>query len=52
MKHGLVQLAGKVDWDWIDGEIVPLYSENGRSGIGTRFMIGLLLLKLSIGVQI
>ncbi|MBB4399019.1 hypothetical protein GGD62_008167 [Bradyrhizobium sp. ERR14] len=20
MKHELVQLAGKVDWDWIDGE--------------------------------
>ena len=26
MKHELVQLAGKVDWDWIDGEIAPLYS--------------------------
>ncbi|MGY4281347.1 hypothetical protein ACVWXO_000567 [Bradyrhizobium sp. LM2.7] len=22
MKQELVQLAGKVDWDWIDGEIV------------------------------
>ncbi|SDD34868.1 transposase, IS5 family [Bradyrhizobium brasilense] len=32
MKHELVQLAGKVDWDWIDGEIAPLYSENGRPG--------------------
>lgn len=42
MKHDLVQLAGKVDWDWIDGEIAPLYSENGRPGITTRFMIGLL----------
>lgn len=29
MKHELVQLAGKVDWDWID-------SENGRPGIETR----------------
>ena len=27
MKHELVLLAGKIDWDWIDGEIVPLYSE-------------------------
>lgn len=27
MKHELVQLAGKVDWDLIDGEIAPLYSE-------------------------
>ncbi|MET3336501.1 hypothetical protein ABIF61_005025 [Bradyrhizobium japonicum] len=36
MKHELVLLAGKVDWDWIDGEIAPLYSENGRPGIETR----------------
>src|SRR5438874_4863666 len=32
LKHELVQLAGKVDWDWIDGEIAPLYSDNGRPG--------------------
>jgi IS5 family transposase len=41
LKHELVLLAGKIDWDWIDA---PLYSENGRPGIETRFMIGLLLL--------
>ncbi|WP_338304895.1 IS5-like element ISBj2_B family transposase, partial [Bradyrhizobium ottawaense] len=45
MRHELVLLAGRVDWDWIDGEIAPLYSDNGRPGIATRFMIGLLLLK-------
>ena len=45
LKHELVQLAGKIDWDWIDAEIAPLYSEQGRPGIETRFMIGLLLLK-------
>src|SRR6202795_1765262 len=45
LKHELVLLAGKIDWDWIDGEIAPLYSENGRPGIATRFMMGLLLLK-------
>ncbi len=50
MKHELVQLASKVDWDWIDGEIAPLYSENGRPGIATRFMIGLLLLKHIYGL--
>ena len=48
-KHELVLLAGKIDWDWIDGEIAPLYSENGRRGIETRFMIGLLLLKHIMG---
>ncbi len=51
MKHELVLLAGKVDWDWIDGEIAPLYSENGRPGIETRFMIGLLLLKQIYGLS-
>ena len=39
LKHELVLLAGKIDWDWIDGEIAPLYSENGLPGIETRFMI-------------
>ena len=37
MKHELVQLAGKLDWAWIDGEIAPLYSEQGRPGIASRF---------------
>jgi integrase len=27
MKHELVQLAGKLEWDWVDGEIAPLYSD-------------------------
>jgi IS5 family transposase len=26
MRHELAQLAGKIDWDFIDGEITPLYS--------------------------
>ena len=45
VKHELVRLAGKVDWDWLDREIAPLYSDQGRPGIETRFVIGLLLLK-------
>ncbi len=51
MKHELVQLAGKIDWAWIDGEIAPLYSENGRPGIETRFVVGLLLLKHIYGLS-
>ena len=27
LKHELALLAGKIDWDWIDGEIAPLYSD-------------------------
>ncbi len=45
LKHELVQLAGKLDWEWLDREIAPLYSDKGRPGIETRFVIGLLLLK-------
>lgn len=45
MKHELVQLAGRLDWDWFDREIAPLYSAQGRPGIETRFVLGLLLLK-------
>src|SRR5260370_7158634 len=44
LKHELAQLAGQIDWDFIDGEIAPLYSDKGRPGIPTRFAIGLLLL--------
>ena len=29
LRHELAQLAGKIDWDWIDGEIAPLYSDAG-----------------------
>jgi len=45
MKHELVALAGKIDWDWLDEEVAPLYSDKGRPGIETRFALGLFLLK-------
>src|SRR6202140_5816652 len=51
LKHELAQLAGQIDWNWIDGEIAPLYSEKGRPGIPTRFAIGLLLLKHIYGLS-
>jgi hypothetical protein len=38
-----VQLGAKLDWDWIDREIAPLYSDKGRPGI---FVIGLLLTRM------
>ena len=51
MKHELVQLAAKIDWAWIDGEIAPLYSDKGRPGIESRSVIGLLLLKHMFGLS-
>jgi len=51
MQPELVQLAGKIDWDFIDGEIAPLYGDKGRPGIANRFAIGLLLLKHIYGLS-
>lgn len=51
LKHELVQLGTRIDWDWIDREIAPLYSEKGRPGIESRFVIGLLLLKHIYGLS-
>jgi IS5 family transposase len=51
LKHELVQLSAKLDWDWIDREIAPPYSDKGRPGIETRFVIGLLLLKHIYGLS-
>src|SRR5579862_1384241 len=51
LQHEHVQLAGKIDWNWIDGEIAPLYRDKGRPGIETRFVIGLLLLKHIYGLS-
>jgi transposase, IS5 family len=51
LKRELAQLAGKIEWDFIDGEIAPLYSNNGRPGIPTQFAIGLLLLKQIYGLS-
>jgi transposase, IS5 family len=45
LKHQPVQLAGKINWEWIDGEIAPLFSDKGRPATSTRFVIELLLLK-------
>src|SRR5215471_16116700 len=42
-RHELVQLAGKLDWAWIDGQIAPLFADQGRPAVPTRFMVGLLL---------
>jgi transposase, IS5 family len=51
LKHELAQLGAKIDWDWIDREIAPLYSEKGRPAIESRFVIGLLLLKHIYGLS-
>ena len=51
MRHELVRLAGTIDWDWIDGELTGCFSDEGRPGLSTRFMVGLLLLKHIYGLS-
>jgi IS5 family transposase len=45
MRHELVRLADAIDWDWLDSELADRFSDSGRPGTETRFMVGLLLLK-------
>ncbi len=45
MAHELVQLADWIDWDWIDEQVADRFSDTGRPGTETRFIVGLLLLK-------
>jgi len=51
MEHELVELAGRLDWEHLDEQIAPLYSDKGRPGIATRFVIGLMLLKHIFGLS-
>lgn len=45
MRHPLVRLAAEIDWDHLDESFAPLYAEEGRPGVPTRFMAGLHILK-------
>jgi len=44
-RHELVQLADRIDWDWIEEELAPFFSDHGRPAEPVRFMIGMFLLK-------
>ena len=45
MDHELVGLAHKIDWEWFDEQLADRFSDQGRPGTETRFMVGLLILK-------
>jgi len=51
MKHELVLLADKIDWDWLDEELAPCFSDWGRPAEPVRFMIGMLLLKATYSLS-
>lgn len=51
MDHELVRLAGRIDWEWVDGELADRFSDKGRPATETRFMVGLLFLKHMFGLS-
>ena len=48
LRHELVLLADKIDWDWLDDELASSFSDQGRPAEPVRFMIGMFLLKATI----
>jgi len=44
-RHELARIANSIDWNRCDGELADRFSNTGRPGTETRFMVGLLLLK-------
>lgn len=45
MEQPLVQLADRIDWDRLDALTVARFSAEGRPGVPSRFMLGMLILK-------
>lgn len=44
-KHELVLLSDRIDWGRLEEIFSKYYSDKGRKGLSTRFMLGLMLLK-------
>ena len=51
MKHELVVLAEKIDWEWLDAELADCFSDKGRPAEPVRFMIGMFMLKHSYALS-
>ena len=45
LRHELVVLADRIDWNKLDGQLDTFYEQAGRPAIASRLMIGLHLLK-------
>lgn len=39
MRHELVRLGAQIDWAWLDEEIAPCFSKEGRPGVPSRYML-------------
>jgi IS5 family transposase len=45
LKHELILLADKIDWQYFEEEFSPLYSNTGKPAMPIRLMVGSLMLK-------
>ena len=45
MKHELVLLAERIDWNYFESIFKELYSNTGQPGMPIRLMVGCLMLK-------
>jgi len=45
MRHELVLLAKRIDWAWIEEQLVDDFADDGRPAEPVRFMIGMFILK-------
>ncbi len=50
-RHELVLLAKRIDWAWIEEQIVDDYADEGRPAEPVRFMIGMFFLKHRYGLS-
>lgn len=50
-RHELVALADRVDWQWLEEQVSPLFAECGRPANPTRLMVGLHILKHLDGIS-
>lgn len=51
LRHELVVLAQRIDWDFLHAEFAGCFSETGRPGAPVRFMTGLFILKEVYGLS-
>jgi IS5 family transposase len=45
MRHELVHLARRIDWQALDDHVASAFAEAGRPAVPSRFILGLLMLK-------
>jgi IS5 family transposase len=45
MKHELVELARRIDWESVEKDFAPYYADIGRPAVPVRKMVGCMLLK-------